>query len=142
MTPYDIIIDTNVLAAALRSRRGASFRLISLLPDTRFRLHVSVGLIFEYEDVLKRADLGISLPVDQLDQFLDYIVSIAKRHEIFYLWRPHLRDAGDDFILELAVSARCDFIVTYNTRDFEGSERFGIRAITPGEFLQQIGEVE
>jgi hypothetical protein len=42
-------------------------------------------------------------------------------------------------ILELAVKAGCEFIVTYNTRDFAGVEQFGIRVIEPGAFLQHIG---
>jgi predicted nucleic acid-binding protein len=42
-------------------------------------------------------------------------------------------------MLELAVTAQCDFIVTYNTRDFVGVERFALRVIEPGAFLQHIG---
>jgi predicted nucleic acid-binding protein len=45
-------------------------------------------------------------------------------------------------ILELAVSAKCDYIVTHNIADFHGSDKFGVRAVTPGEFLKIIGEVK
>jgi predicted nucleic acid-binding protein len=58
---------------------------------------------------------------------------------IFFLWRPHLKDPGDDMVLELAVKAGCQYIVTHNGRDFAGCERFGIQAFTPGAFLKQIG---
>lgn len=43
-------------------------------------------------------------------------------------------------ILEVAVTGRCQYIVTYNLRDFAGSERFAVRAITPLQFLRVIGE--
>ena len=49
-----IVIDTNVLVSALRSRKGAAFRLISLLGDPRWRPIISVALILEYEEVAKR----------------------------------------------------------------------------------------
>ncbi len=57
------------------------------------------------------------------------------------MWRPYLRDLEDDFVLELAVAAECDYIITFNQRDFVGIENFGIRAITPKEFLSVIGEL-
>jgi len=44
-------------------------------------------------------------------------------------------------VLELAVTASCDFIITYNKRDFQGAERFGLRVVTPKEFLEEIGEL-
>jgi predicted nucleic acid-binding protein len=53
-----------------------------------------------------------------------------------------LRDAKDEMILELAVTAVCDYIITYNKRDFEGAQRFGIEVVTPREFLERIGELK
>ena len=66
---------------------------------------------------------------------------MANQREVFYLWRPFLKDARDDMVLELAVGAECNFIVTYNKRDFRGVERFGIAVVTPKEFLQKVGEL-
>jgi predicted nucleic acid-binding protein len=43
-------------------------------------------------------------------------------------------------VLELAVAAQCDYIITYNQRDFSGAEKFGIHVIGPRPFLQEIGE--
>jgi len=60
---------------------------------------------------------------------------------IYFLWRPYLRDRNDEMVLELAVAARCDYIITYNQRDFSGAEKFGIRVIGPRPFLQEIGEL-
>jgi predicted nucleic acid-binding protein len=49
-----------------------------------------------------------------------------------------LRDPGDDLVLEVAVAGECASIVTYNVRDFVGSEQFGIRVQTPKEFLAEM----
>lgn len=52
-----------------------------------------------------------------------------------------MKDPTDHMVLELAVSAGCEIIVTYNKADFEGVEQFGIRAMTAREFLQETGEL-
>lgn len=59
--------------------------------------------------------------------------------KIFYLWRPLLKDPRDEFVVEVAVSASCDYIISYNKRDFIGMEKFGIPVLTPKEFLEEIG---
>ncbi len=139
---YQVVIDTNVLIAALRSRRGASHRLLNLIGDGRWQMNLSVPLFLEYEDVAKRPNSGSLLSVGEIDDILDFICAEANLREIFYLWRPVLPDPGDDFILELAVESDCDFIVTFNVRDFAGAERFGIEAVTPQEFLRKLGEIQ
>jgi predicted nucleic acid-binding protein len=89
--------------------------------------------------VLLRELLHLQVPRSGVEAVLDYHCMVATHHQIFFLWRPCLPDPGDDMILELAVAARCGFIVTYNTRDFVGVERFALQAIEPGAFLRQIG---
>ena len=61
------------------------------------------------------------------------------RRSIFFLWRPMLRDARDDMVLELAVEAQCEAIVTFNRRDFAPASGFAIRLLTPGAMLQTLG---
>ena len=72
---------------------------------------------------------------------IDYICHVGARWKVYYLWRPYLADPKDDLVLELAVTAGCEFIVTYNKRDFQNVAQFGIRALTPREFLEEIGEL-
>lgn len=141
MAVPQIVIDTNVVVAALRSKRGASARLLRLIGSGLFEIHDSVPLILEYEDVILRqsGDLGLSdLDVSDL---IDSLCALAQHHAIYFLWRPFLPDANDELILELAVSAHCDYIITHNLSDFRGVESFGLQAITPGEFLKVIGVV-
>ncbi|MFN2480355.1 MAG: putative toxin-antitoxin system toxin component, PIN family [Pyrinomonadaceae bacterium] len=135
-----IVIDTNVLVAALRSKRGASHRLLRSIGDDRWRANISVPLLLEYEGVVKRPGSGISLSPREIDDILDFICAVSNLREIFYLWRPVLPDPKDDFILELAVESASDFIVTYNLKDFAGAEKFGTSAITPQEFLSRLEE--
>ncbi|MDP9194494.1 MAG: putative toxin-antitoxin system toxin component, PIN family [Acidobacteriota bacterium] len=133
-----VVIDTSVLVAGVRSRRGASFQVLSRIGTGDFDIAVSVPLVLEYEDVLLRHMPATSLKETDVHDIIDYVCSVATRQEIFFLWRPQLRDPGDDLVLELAVAADCDTIVTHNLRDFGGADRFGIRVVNPGTFLNEL----
>ncbi len=139
MTTTQVVIDTNVLVSGLRSRRGSAFRLLTLVGMGQFDIHLSVPLVFEYEGVLLRELPHLQVTKEAVEALIDFHCAVATHHPIFFLWRPFLRDPKDDIILELAVKAGCEFIITYNARDFAGVEQFGIRAIEPGAFLQHIG---
>ena len=142
MKTPDIVLDTNIIVAALRSKKGASNRLLSLVGTDKFEIHDSVSLILEYEDVLQRQRAELGLSRDDVADFIDSICSMAHHHKVYFLWRPVLSDANDELVLELVVTARCEYIVTHNIRDFKGSDKFGIKSITPREFLRIIHEVK
>lgn len=133
-----IVLDTSVLVAAARSRRGASNALLLLLLDQRFVPAISVPLFVEYEAVLLRRENLLNRDPVTVELFLDFLLSTSHLQEVFFAWRPALPDPDDDFILELAVAADCRYIVTHNVRDFRGSEKWGIVAITPSDFLKVI----
>ena len=133
-----VVLDSNVLVAALRSRNGASFELLRLLRANRFEVALSVPLAFQYEAVLVRHAKELGLSKHEAVGLVDYFCQVAHKQEIHFLWRPTLSDPGDEFVLELAVAAGCKVIVTHNTKDFRGAERFGISVITPGEFLESL----
>ncbi|HUE02590.1 MAG TPA: putative toxin-antitoxin system toxin component, PIN family [Bryobacteraceae bacterium] len=134
------MIDTNVLVAALRSNRGASYRLLRLVGDPRWRINLSVPLVLEYEQTLKRVCIAGDLPASDIDSVIHFLCANANLRLIFFLWRPLLRDPNDHFVLELAVESRADFLITFNTKNFVDAERFGIRVISPREFLAIMGE--
>jgi predicted nucleic acid-binding protein len=135
-----LVIDTSVLVAALRSRRGASFKLLSQIDAGVYQTAVSVPLVFEYEAVGKRHARAAGLTHDDIDDVIDYICQVSIQQGIFYLWRPFLKDPGDDLVLELAVAAECDAIVTHNVRDFAGAEeQFQVAVWTPQQALRAIG---
>ena len=136
-----IVIDTNVLYTALQSRRGASFKLVSLLPNEKFSITISVSLIIEYEDVLRRGKLPDTITEKDISDFIDFFCHIGDQQDIFFLWRPFLPDPSDDLVLEVAVAGDCDAIITYNKRHFKNIEKFGLRILDPKEFLTEIGVI-
>ncbi len=137
---HHVILDTNVLIAGLRSRRGASFALLGLLAEGAFEISVSVPLVLEYEAVARRQARELGLTYADVDTVVDFLCRQAHHRTIFYLWRPFLRDPRDDMVLEVAVEAQCRYIITFNTRDFAGVEQFGIQPLTPGAFLARLRE--
>jgi len=136
-----IVIDTNVIVAGLRSRRGSAFQLLVLIGTNQFDIHLSVPLVLEYTDVLLRELPNLYLSREEVDDLIDFYCAVGEKHDIFFLWRPFLRDPKDDMVLELAVKAGCETIITYNTRDFAGVEQFGLKLLKPSEFLRLIGKL-
>jgi putative PIN family toxin of toxin-antitoxin system len=134
-----VVVDTNVVVAGLRSRRGASFRLLSEIGKGRFEIALSVPLVLEYEDALLRHSDVTRLARADINRVLDYFCSVAHLQRIFYLWRPTLPDPKDDLLLELAIAARCRSIVTFNRRHFVGADKFGVSTVAPGPFLSRVG---
>ncbi len=133
------VFDTSVLVAAARSRQGASFALISSIPTPAFEFALSVGLYTEWQAVLTRPEnLPPGTTADEALGFLRYLAAQAHLQEIHFLWRPFLSDADDDMVLELAFAAGCSHIVTYNVRNFLGCDQFGIKVVTPRDFLNLI----
>lgn len=137
--PPRVVLDTNVLVAGLRSRRGASFRVLAEVGKGRFEIALSVPLVLEYEDVLLRNARAAGLSAADVDTVLDYFCSVGHLQSIFFLWRPLLPDPKDDLVLELAVAAGCGLIVTHNVRDFREAVSLGVSVQKPGEFLKAIG---
>jgi putative PIN family toxin of toxin-antitoxin system len=129
-----VALDTNVIVAAMLSRTGASYEVLERLgPGSPFQASVSVPLVLEYEAALTRR---LGRDDDKIEPVLDYLCEVAEQRDIYFLWRPFLRDPGDEMVLEVAVGARADAIVTHNVKDFHGVEElFGIRILTPGRLL-------
>jgi putative PIN family toxin of toxin-antitoxin system len=140
MKPTRVVIDTNIVASGLRSRRGASYRVLSLLGRTGFTPILTVPLVVEYEKTLREPRLGLTFSRSDIDKFLNYFCSVSYHQKVHYLWRPYLPDPKDDMVLEAAVNGRCPYIVTFNIGDFRNVHRFGIEALTPKMFLKKIGE--
>ncbi len=134
-----VVLDTSVLVAAARSRTGASFAIVSSIPNPAFEIALSVGLYTEWQDVLTRVEhLPKGVSPMQAIQFLRYLTRQAHLQSIHFLWRPFLPDSDDDMVLELAFAASCRYIVTHNVKDFRNCTQLGVQAITPRDFLKLI----
>ena len=136
-----IVKDTCVLISALRSRNGASFRLLSLIDSKKFTFFLSVPLVLEYEAVAKRMSRNLGLTHSDIEDIIDYLCTVGNHRKVHFLWRPKLKDPSDDFVLELAVESECNYIVTHNIKDFKDIKKFNLKAITPQELLRKIGEI-
>ncbi len=143
MKIWQIVIDTSVIISAIRSKRGASYRLLLLAgKDLRWQINLSTALLLEYEEKLLEHALNFGYTREDIDNFLDFLCSVANELPIYFRWRPFLKDADDEMILDLAIAANAEYIITYNLRDFRDVGRFGIKAITPFEFLQILGDIK
>jgi putative PIN family toxin of toxin-antitoxin system len=136
-----LVLDTDVVVAALRSDRGASRQLLLAGFDGRIEMLVSVPLVLEYEAVLTRPQWlkDVAMTVGEVGTFLDAILSIAVPVEMRFLWRPQLKDPSDEMVLETAVNGSADYLATFNLRHLkEAAALFGIRAAVPGQVLRKI----
>ena len=135
------VLDTNVLVAGLASRHGASFALIERLAARKLRLLVSTPLWLEYESVLKRPQIRAmhGLSPDEIDIVLDTLAMDVEPITLHFLWRPQLRDAGDEMVLELAVNGAADALITHTINDFkDAAVAFGLRVVKPADFLHEL----
>jgi putative PIN family toxin of toxin-antitoxin system len=136
-----VVLDTSVVAAAFRSRKGASNALLRLAVAGQLDILATTALFLEYEAVLKRPEqrLAAGLTMGQIDRLLAALAAVCEPVEIPFRWRPQLTDAADEMVLEAAVNGRAHALVTFNLRDFaEAAERFGLGAATPGLIVRRL----
>ena len=136
-----VVLDTDVIVAAIRSPGGASAAILRKARLGKVTLLVSVPLAMEYEAVCSEAEhrLAAQLTEREVQIFLDAVVAMAEQVETHFLWRPQLRDPGDEMVLEAAVNGRADLLVTFNVRDFGPvPSRFGIELLIPRDALERI----
>lgn len=135
-----IVLDTNVFVSALRSHAGASRRLLRAIFESKVSCVTSTALWMEYEDLIHRPIWGETTSLAQREVLLD---ALAKRSEwinLYFHWRPNLRDEGDNFLIELAVAANADALVTHNLKDLKSGELVfpNLHILTPDAFLEQL----
>lgn len=103
----------------------------------------NVALALEYEATCLLAEhrLAAGLDVSEATIFVDAVIALCDPVENSFLWRPQLRDPGDELVLEAAVNGQAKAIVTFNRRDFETvAQRFGVEVWLPSEALRSIEE--
>ncbi len=136
-----LVLDTDVVVAAMRSPAGASAAILRAIRRGGPTLLLSVALALEYETICFQAEhrLASGLSEQEVDNFLTAVIAMAEPVATHFLWRPQLRDAGDEMVLEAAVNGRADALVTFNVRDFgTAPARFGIELLLPREAIRKV----
>lgn len=135
-----LVIDTNILVAAVRNNAGPAFALMQLVRQAQVAMYCSPALFLEYEDVLTRPEQLTSSGLQRTDvaAILNELALLLVPVATHYQWRPQLRDPSDEMVLEAAVNAQANVIVTYNLRDFKPAERFGILVLNPEQTFRQF----
>jgi len=133
-----VVLDTNVLLAALRSKNGASHQLLLRFLRGEFRVLISNTVLSEYEEILKREGLRFGLTSAMVDRFLDALCSVAQPYSTSALWKPFLPDPDDEAFAQLALEAKVGYLVTHNRRHFPASQLPALRVVSPGEFLHHL----
>jgi putative PIN family toxin of toxin-antitoxin system len=134
-------LDTDVVVAAMRSPSGASAAILRSVREGKAEILVSVPLALEYESVCSEADhrLAAGLSERQVGVFVSAVIALAEPVAIHFLWRPQLRDANDEMVLEAAVNGQADALVTFNMRDFgDAPKRFGVELLLPRAAITRI----
>ena len=136
-----IVIDTSVWISALITKRSAARDLLRLALSDKVYPQMSEALFYEYESVMKRKKIQTSTPLTIKEQerlFYAYLSS-CRWNEIYYMWRPNLKDGNDDFLVELAVASGAEYIVTYNVKDFNNAElAFTHKIVTPEQLIEEL----
>jgi putative PIN family toxin of toxin-antitoxin system len=136
-----LVIGTDAIVAAMRSPSGASAATLRKARQGRITLLVSVPLALEYEAICSEAEhrLAAGLSEREVEIFRDAVVAMAEPVETHFLWRPQLRDPGDEMVLETAVNGRADALVTFNVRDYGTvPARFGIEVMIPRDAIGRM----
>ena len=135
-----LVIDTNILVAALLNQLGPSFALMQRVRQNQITMCCTPALFLEYEDVLKRADQlqASGLLAEDIDAILNELAGLVLPVTTHYQWRPQLRDPADEMVLEAAANAQAQAIVTYNLRDFGPAKLFGIPVLNPEQTFWQF----
>ena len=138
---FRAVLDTSVIVAALRSRQGASNRLVEFVAIERLRPLVTTALFLEYEEVLQRPEhrLATGMTAADVERFLAALASAAEAVDVNFRWRPQLKDSRDEFVLEAAVNGNAGALVTHNVRDFKSAAQlFNLRVLSPREMLKEL----
>ena len=136
-----VVIDTSVWISALIKKESFSREVLRLVLQDKLSPQMSESLFKEYESVMKRKKIQnlTVLTLDEQGELFNAYLSKCKWNDIYYTWRPNLKDEDDNFLVELAVASGAEVIITYNLKDFVNAELvFSHTITTPENFIKEI----
>ena len=119
-----IVVDTSVLISALIGKEGPSREILRRCLQGTYQPLISNTLFLEYEYASLRPRIQKLCPLDEneIRELINAFYSMCVWVPIYYLWRPNLKDEGDNFLIELAVAGNAEIIVTNNVKDLGSAE--------------------
>lgn len=136
--PTRAVMDTNILHAGLRSKRGASYQVLEALWARRWTLVLSQTVLTEYEEVVKREASALHLTLQQIDRLLDALCALAECRGLSDTWQAVLNDPDDEALVHLAVETQAGHLVSHNSRHLEPARALGVNLVEPKAFLAII----
>jgi putative PIN family toxin of toxin-antitoxin system len=135
-----IVVDTSVFISALIGATGPSREVIRRSLQKQFCPLMGTALFCEYESVIQRESILAKCPLSQaeISALTQAFMSVCDWINVFYLWRPNLRDEGDNHVLELAIAGNADILVTNNLKDFRNAELSfpRLKILSPAELIR------
>ena len=111
-----VVLDTNVVVSAVLTRGGAEAHALDLAAARKIQLYVSVAILTEYEEVLRRSKFNRVSP-----KAIDTALELIRRVALVVNPKGTLAvssDESDNRFLECAEVAAADYLVTGNKRHF------------------------
>ncbi len=136
-----VVIDTSVWISALITKESQARAILRMSFQKKLIPQIGEALFLEYESVMKREKVLQRSPLstEEQEKLFNAYLSVCRWNDIYYLWRPNLKDVNDNFLIELCVASGSHILLTYNTKDFAGMElAFDIRVLTPETFLKEF----
>ncbi|MCP5408462.1 MAG: putative toxin-antitoxin system toxin component, PIN family [Chromatiaceae bacterium] len=135
-----VVVDTSVLISALIAAKGPSREILRRCLKHEYIPLISNTLFSEYEDVIGRKKILDLCPLEaqEIREIVNALYSVCLWVPVYFLWRPNLKDEGDNFLIELALAGNANIIISNNISDLRGSElKFpGLRILTPEQILR------
>jgi hypothetical protein len=96
------------LGIEITFRTGAAAEVVRLIRRRELTMVATVALFVEYEAVLTRPEhlARAEITAAEAEIALDVLAAVVEPVESHFLWRPRLRDADDDMVLEAAANGR------------------------------------
>jgi putative PIN family toxin of toxin-antitoxin system len=135
-----IVVDTNVFIGAIISSQGLNRELVRRCLLGEYQPLMGNALFAEYESVMERKEIIDRCPLDRTEilDLLAAFLSVTEWINIYYSWRPNLKDEGDNHVIELAVAGNAKIIATNNIKNFQRSELVfpDLLILTPAQIIR------
>jgi putative PIN family toxin of toxin-antitoxin system len=128
-----VYLDTNVIVSAFATRGLSSEVFKIVLAEHQLVLSTIV-----LEDVQKVLTEKIKLPPSQIKEITDFLKNFEVISDFEINESLRLRDSDDIPILSAALSGQVEILVTGDKDLLVVNERYGLRIVTPREFLKLI----